>query len=219
MNAAAEAFSDRARNDRKAARAPDDVDPCDVARFLVRAKKGDERFNRFERALDERARALVKRCDRDDDRLFRGRIAERCEVERDLLRVRVDRLFRGPTLAEEIGACRGVIGERQPSFVERHCAERSVEVVATELRDAARRLDVVASIGEINERRVERASAEVVDDDVLAARVERGLVTVRELDPRGRGLVEPLDQSTKRDARAPVRSEMVTDTTPAASTS
>src|SRR5690606_19256400 len=60
-----------------------------------------------------------------------------------------------------------------------------VEVVAAELVDARGREDLVARALHPHQRGVERAAAEVVDDDVIAPRRERVAMTVRVLEPGG----------------------------------
>src|SRR5260221_3735222 len=165
MDGAAKSLADRSGNDGQAARAADDVDPGDVARVL-RAEERDERLDGFERAFDEGSRPFVELRDRNDDGLCGRSVPERSEIDRDLPRVRMNRLLRVATFAEEIGAGRGVLREREPRFLERHGAELSVEVVPAKLGNAARRLDVVAPVGEIDERGLEGASAEGGHDDV-----------------------------------------------------
>ena len=79
---------------------------------------------------------------------------------------------------------------RLPDAVEHDLEDRVVEVVAAQARHAGGGDDLVDAPGHVDQRRVEGAPAEVVDEHVLAAAGDRAAEAVRVLEPGGGGLVE-----------------------------
>ena len=115
----------------------------------------------------------------------------RLEVDGDLAGARVEGLLRVAALLEEV--IHGASGERRggdPGPGEDDLREHGVEVVPAEAPDARGGEDLVTEAAHADDGRVERAAAQIVDDDEIALRRERVAVAVRVLEAGRRRLVE-----------------------------
>src|SRR4051812_9323176 len=106
-------------------------------------------------------------------------------VDRELARVGGERFFVSAHLVEQ------VLGERAAAALLQHQLRNGlVEVVAAQARDAAGGDHLVALALHVDERGVEGAASQVVDQDVLALAGQRLAKAVRVLEARRAGLVE-----------------------------
>ena len=186
----AEALLEDARHEREKGAAAHDIEPRNVAPKDRAAafRAGEEGLDGLQRALDERRARGVDLVGGKDERL----LADRREIHEHAPRVRAEALLLTHALLEQEGPgfAGGRAGERAGGGpVEDEAEDRLVEIVAAEPPDAVRRHDLVRLPRHPEERGVERASPEVVDDEVLALRIGAP-VTVRVLEARGRRLVE-----------------------------
>ncbi len=124
------------------------------------------------------------------------------EIDRHLARARVQALLRVAALIDEaLERARRERFARELRPLEDERDEDLVEVVAAELVDPGGGEHLVPAPAHADERGVERAAAEVVDDDVVALRRERAPVPVGVLEAGGGGLVQHRHGRESRRAR------------------
>ena len=187
----AEALAQVPVHGRECARATHHVDagqlaPIDV--LLLAARIAHRRLHRIERLLNERGAGGEHVFGRQHQRLV---AAESGEIDDQLAGVRVDRLLLQPALVEEQLA----LARRRdrPELLLHQPEDRLVEVVAAQPRDAGGGDDLVRAPLHLDQRRVEGAPAQVVDQDVLALAGHRLAETVGVLETGSAGLVEQGD--------------------------
>ena len=117
----------------------------------------------------------------------------------------MEALLRVATLIDETAErSRGDRPGRELRSIEHELEERLIEVVPAEPAHPGRRQDLVPTLAHANERGVERAASEIVDDDVLAPLRERVSVAMGVLEACRRRLV---DERARREAGAAERVE------------
>ncbi len=143
------------------------------------------RFHRGQRLLHQRRAGLVHLVDGQHD-----------VAGGELARVGIDRLLVRAHLVEQLG------GDRAAAAGRDQAGDGRVEVVAAQARDAAGGDHLVALALHVDQRSIEGAAAQIVDEHVLAFAGDRVAEAVRVLEARRARLVE---HCLHVESRAPVR--------------
>ena len=197
MHAAAEARSQQPGDERQGARPADDVDPGDSLELgpLVggRRERPHQGLHRSGCRLDEGGRRVIEIVDGDghDSRPGAGGGGH---LNGDPTGLRGEAFLGLPALLEQ--RCPRLPGQlvTRPSGRPQGCGGQDlVEVVAAQPVDAEGVEHLVAGPLELEQRGVEGAAAEVVDDDEVAPGRDRPSLAVSELEAGRRGLVDHAD--------------------------
>src|SRR5262245_3356741 len=160
--------SEQSRHQRQVARSADQIDHrlAQIEAGLARGFFHDA-LHRLECAFDQGAAFLVKIADGDGD--LTCAFNPQPEINRDAARIRMEALLFVAALFEQLEE-RGVRDLVYISLLERQVEQDDVEVVAAEFGDAFAAQDFVVALDEVDHRRIERAAAEIVNDQSLALR-------------------------------------------------